>query len=76
MGQWISFADSKYPWKLHGKEERSAISITDGYGFIVRSKEEHRERMKSKRDVVLDIGIDKIWNITSVYHAQLHMDEW
>lgn len=75
--RWIAFANGEDPWKAYGKE-RHAMCITDGCEFIVRTEEEDRkrpERRWSKWEVVLDIGVEKIWKIISVYHAQFDMDE-
>jgi carboxylesterase type B len=76
-GRWITFANGEDPWKPHGKE-RNSMCITDGGEFIVRTEKEDRERPErrwNKWDVVLDIGVEKIWKIISVYHAQFDMDE-
>jgi len=75
--RWITFANGKDPWKPHGKE-KNAMCITNDGEFIVRTEKEDRgreERRWSKWDVVLDIGVEKIWKIISVYHAQFDIDE-
>jgi hypothetical protein len=76
-GRWIAFANGEDPWKANGKE-RNAMCITDRCEFIARTEEEDQkrpERRWSKWEVVLDIGVEKIWKIISVYHAQFDMDE-
>lgn len=76
-GRWVAFANGKDPWTPHGKD-RNAMCITDGREFIVRTEKEDRkrpERRWAKWDVVLNIGVEKIWKIISVYHAQFDMDE-
>lgn len=75
--RWIKFANGEDPWKPHGTE-RSSMCITDGFEFVMRTEEEDRKRTErrwSKWDVVLDIGVEKIWKIISVYHAKFDMDE-
>jgi hypothetical protein len=75
--KWIAFANGEDPWTPHGKE-RNSMCITDGGEFIVRTEEEDRkrgERRWGKWDVVLDIGVEKIWKIVSVYHAKFDIDE-
>lgn len=75
--RWIKFANGEDPWKPHGKE-RNSMCITDGGEFVVRTEEEDRkrpERRWSKWDVALDIGVEKIWKIISVYHAHFDIDE-
>lgn len=75
--RWIKFANGEDPWKPHGKD-KSSMCITDGCEFVMRTEEEDRkrpERRWNKWDVVLDIGVEKIWKIISVYHAQFDMDD-
>ena len=75
--RWIAFANGEDPWTPHGKAKNS-MCITDDGEFIVRTEAEDRkrgERRWSKWDIVLDIGVEKIWKIISVYHAKFDMDE-
>jgi hypothetical protein len=75
--KWITFANGNDPWTPHGKDH-NAMCITDGGEFVVRTEKEDRKRAErrwEKWDVVLDIGVEKIWKIISVYHAQFDMDE-
>jgi len=75
--KWIAFANGDDPWTPHGME-RNSMCITDGGEFIVRTEEDDRkrgERRWGKWDVVLDIGVEKIWKIISVYHAKFDIDE-
>lgn len=54
------------------------MCLTDGGEFVVRNEEEDRKRKErrwNKWDIALDIGVEKIWKIISVYHAQFDMDE-
>jgi carboxylesterase type B len=76
-GRWIAFANGKDPWKPFGKEG-NAMCITDGCEFIVRTEEEDKKRTERRWDkwaIVLDIGVEKIWKVISVYHARFDMDE-
>lgn len=53
------------------------MCITDGGEFIIRSEEEDRkrpERRWDKWDVVLDIGVEKIWKVISAYQARFDID--
>ena len=72
-GRWITFANGEDPWTPYGKE-RNALCITDDGEFIVRSEEEDRKRTErrwSKWDVVLDIGVEKIWTIISCFSRSI-----
>jgi carboxylesterase type B len=73
---WITFANGKDPWAPYG-EKHNAMCITPD-GFIVRTEEEDRKRDERRWDkwkVVMDIGVEKIWKIIGVYHAQFDIDE-
>jgi len=76
--KWIKFANGEDPWTPYGKAH-NAMCITDDCKFIVRTEEEDRtrgERRWDKWEIVLDIGVEKIWKIISVYHAHFDMGEW
>jgi hypothetical protein len=76
-GRWIAFANGEEPWKPHGADH-NAMCITDKGEFIVRTEEEDQkreERRWAKWKIVLDIGVEKIWKLISVYHAQFDIDE-
>ena len=76
-GRWIAFANGEDPWTPHGKK-KNAMCVTDGGEFIIRTEKEDRKRTErrwDKWDVVLDIGVEKVWKIISVYLAQFDMDE-
>jgi carboxylesterase type B len=71
--RWITFANGEDPWTPHG-EEKNAMCINDDGEFVVRNEKDDRKRTERrwrKWDVVLDIGVEKIWKIIRAYHAQI-----
>jgi hypothetical protein len=76
--KWIKFANGEDPWTRYGKEH-NAMCITDDCEFVLRTEEEDRKRSERRWDkweVVMDIGVEKVYQIISIYHAHFDMGEW